>query len=182
MTSKVEEPAIETQGYFRYGISSFTPNNSQKLKQLPQKRRTRQQEISTKNHVRRADVHKPTISLPNIHVSKLKERPARKLTHSLKCDDDKTYGSSDCTFCNGGKRKRLLPSLAASCLLSKLDGKVYQGSSWWEWSKREYRIKETRFDVGEIASNTGAYGSGGGTGSDTGRLIIHNGRTYTVQK
>jgi len=156
INSKVE-PAIQTQGYFRYGFGSFMPHSPKKQPQQQQQQQppgaSREQHDETAlgpgtiHHTRYPGIHRETISLPEIHLSKLKERPPRKQTHSLKSDDEPASATCiNSDFYNDGiKKKQSLPSLATSSILPKPMGKVFQASSWWEWSRKDYRIKETKF-------------------------------------
>lgn len=150
MASEVEEQGVEKQGYFRFGFGSFMPHNPLRFKQqLLASRRQRvnqqQQQQQARHHTKGTGPHKQALSLPAIRVSKLRDRPPRKQTQSLKLASE-VPGNADCSYCHDTSKKRLLPSLAASCVLPKTTG-VVSDSSWWEWSKKEYRIKQTKFGL-----------------------------------
>ena len=139
MASDVEEPKVETKGYFRLGFGSFLPHSPlrHQLKKITRK---------TGHGPKGSPPQKQALSLPAIHVSKLKERPPRKQTQSLKAPKE-LPGSADYGVYRDTTKKGLLPSLAAaSCALPKMTGVAHRGPSWWEWSNKEYQIKQTRFE------------------------------------
>lgn len=167
MASEVEEQGVEKQGYFPIGFGSFMPHNPLRLKQQFQASRgprskAKQQQLQphaqpTGHHNKGLRPHKQAISLPNIHVSKLKEKSPRKPTQSLKLLNEISRNDT-CSFCHDDNpKKRLLPSLAASCVLPKVTGVVSQDLSWWEWSKKEYRIKQTKFDTTHYEPDVGGF-------------------------
>lgn len=142
---------METQDH-RYVFGSFIGQPPQKLKPLAATRKGNMasQHQPTVDHIKADRLPKPATFLPNIHISKLRKKPRRKLSQSLKCHDD-MQGHVDCKYCKSmpsTKKRRMIPSLMSSSMLAKLNGKAHQGVSWWEWSQREYQIKETKFDVG----------------------------------
>lgn len=140
------ETSVETQGYFRYGFGSFKPHQ---LILAKKGRRQRRHEVAATGS------HNRAITLPSIHVSKLKEKPPRKLTKSLKTLQE-LPSKDDCSFCQDKTKKRMLPSLAATCILPKLKGKVYHDSSWWEWCEREARIRQTKLGIQESYQSDGS--------------------------
>lgn len=150
MASRVEEPAgVDAQGYHKNGFSSFASQLPGKLRQKPVQKKTLNQQVPPMvTRLRGIKERKPAISLPHIHVNKLQERIPKRLTQSLKCDNE-MLAHIDCKFCKDGTKKRLIPSLIPSSMLPKLGGEVYQASSGWGWSRKEYRIRQTKFSSGE---------------------------------
>lgn len=155
MASKVQESsttgiAIDTQGYEGYGFGSFAAN---KLQQKPLQKKNKLLKQHSLRGIRERKL--AAVSLPNIHISKLRENPPKRLTQSLKCDG-KMLAHFDCKLCNDSTtKKRLIPSLIPSSMLPKLGGnRVYQASSGWGWSHREHMIKQTKFGVGDLSYPT----------------------------
>lgn len=150
MASKVQEPSttgIDTDGFHGHGFSSFAAN---KLLQKPLQKKSKflKQQNTRLRGIRE---RKPPVSLPNIQISKLREKTPKKLTQSLKCDS-KMLAHSDCKLCNDSStKKRLIPSLIPSSMLS--GSRIYQASSGWEWSRKDYRIKQAKFGVGDHSSH-----------------------------
>lgn len=145
MASEVEKHGVETKGYYPLGFETFMPHNSQ-ARSMKVRKQQHQRQQQTSHHTKGLGSPKQFVSLPAIHVSKLKERPPRKQTQSLKLPKE-IPGNADCSYCHDKTRKRLLPSLASSCVLPKMTGVVDQGMSWWEWSKKEHRIKQTKISL-----------------------------------
>lgn len=138
MASKVHESEeLEGQGYHRYGFGSFVANK--------QRQKPAQEKGHTVTHLRGIRERKPVaVSLPNILVSKLREKTPKRITRSLRCDND-VLAHMDCKYCKVSTKKRLIPSLIPHSMLPKFGEKVHQGSSGWGWSRKEYRIKQTKF-------------------------------------
>ena len=108
----------------------------------------------------------PGVSLPNIQVSKLEDGNFKGDVQSLKKTGQTSRSQGELDNIDHGYHNtsvwghrgrgevrgqggmegggRLLPSLAAAGVFPHHQGKVMQGSSWWEWSKKEFRIKETK--------------------------------------
>ena len=140
MASDVENASVETRGYFCLGHGSFVPQNPLRLQ-------TRRRVLAKqRQHTRRSlfggnSGRRQAVSLPTIQVSKLQEKPPRKPTVSLK-QAKELADDVDCSYCHDGPRKRLLPSVAYT--LPKVSGVMHQGKSWWEWSQKDYQIKQTK--------------------------------------
>lgn len=174
MSSKVEASGgLESQGYHGHGgggFGSFVAQLRSKLTQKSlEKKKPSHKQNPTVAHLRGIrERRNNAISLPNIQVSKLREKTPKKLTQSLKLDSGDILGHVDCKYCKDGSKKRMVPSLVPSCMLPKLGGRVYQGSSGWEWSRKDYRIKQTKFSANDFASLPG--GGRGHSESSAGEL------------
>ncbi len=120
-------------------------------------------------------------SLPDIHVSKLSEKDHKNTTTLMRGTGfDASQGQGESDMDHGyhntsvwGRRGRggvtgvsrpgekFLPSLAAASVFPQAQGKVTMGSPWWEWSKKEFRIKETKFSSPEYSGGGAVYGTRG---------------------
>lgn len=158
MASELEESsvadAVEPQGFHGYGFNSYGASRLQQKKVSGQKSKSVQQQST----VRAIRERKQPISLPNIHISKLREKTPKKQTQPPKCDH-KVLNNFDCELCKDHDTKRLVPSLIPASMLPKQGrNRVHQGSSGWEWSRKEYRIKQTKFGAGESTSRSSTDG------------------------
>ena len=157
MASEVQESSasdgVEPQGrHGSYGFRSYAASRLQQKKPLHQKSKSVQQQQRTVKALREL---KPPISLPNIHISKLREKTPKRQPQPQKCDH-KMLASFDCELCKDpSAKKRLVPSLIPSSMLPRLGGnRAHQGASRWEWSQKEYRIKQTKFGIGESTGHS----------------------------
>lgn len=154
MASDVENASVEARGYFCLGHGSFVPHNPLRLLQTRRRVSTRSRQQQQQKQKRRllgsTSGRRQAVSLPTIHVSKLQEKPPRKPTVSLK-QAKELLGDADS---KDEAKGRLLPSVTVPHTLPKVSGVMHQDSSWWEWSKKDYRIKQTKFnhdsEMGEL--------------------------------